>query len=77
MPCSHSRYAGQAFHVGAVVVGAENVVSRIDGPHVALAMVGLRRAGIARKMCGGIEDVLVIGQEIAAGGAALAEETMC
>jgi len=39
-------------------------------------MVGLRRAGIARKMCGGIEDVLVIGQEIAAGGAALAEETM-
>src|ERR1035438_1079681 len=65
---------GQALEVAAVGSCSENVVAAIDCPHVALAVIGFRGAGVTREMSGSVKDVLVIGKEIAAGGPALRSE---
>src|SRR5690606_20938456 len=58
--------------VGAVGVGPEDVVAVVDGPDVALALIGLGRAGLAPEVGGGVDDLLIAGQEVGAGGGALA-----
>ena len=68
---------GEALQIRAVVFGEENVVAGIDGPDIAFAAVGGGRASGRGEMRGGVEDVLAIGQEVAAGGAALAGRDQC
>ncbi len=55
----------------AVVGGEKNVEAGIHCPHIAAAAVGGRGAGVAGKVRGGVDDVFVVRQEVAAGGDAL------
>src|SRR4029077_14309220 len=63
---------GQLLEVGAVGVGGEDVVARIDAPDVAFGVVGPGRAVGAAEVGGGVQDLFAVGIEVRAGGAALA-----
>src|SRR5208283_592030 len=63
---------GELLHIGAVEVGGEDVVSRINGPHVALGEVGPRRAGRVGQVRRGIKNLVSVREDVAACGAALA-----
>src|SRR5579872_7270833 len=54
----------------AAVGGVVNLVFGIDAPHVAMGVVGARRAFLARFVGGGIKHVPAVGVEISARGAA-------
>jgi hypothetical protein len=63
---------GEALHAGAVDPGLEDVVRVVERPHVALAAVRLGRAGGAAQLRRGPQHLLVAGEEVGAGGGALA-----
>src|SRR4051812_8119851 len=61
---------GQPLERTAIVVSFKDVVARIDGPDVAFAAISCWRAGVAGEMCGGVDDMFPIGEEVAAGSSA-------
>ncbi len=63
------RVGGQAARVRAVGVGGIDVVV-VQCPHIAVRVVGTRRAGGTRVRGARVEDALVVIVEVAAGGAA-------
>src|SRR5690606_16954365 len=56
----------------AVEVRLEDVVARVQGPDVTLAVIGLGRAGVAAEVRRRVDDLLIAGQEIGARRRALA-----
>ena len=63
---------GEAFLDLAGVVGEEDVVAFKDPPDIALTEVGRGGTGVARQVRGGVENMAVVREEIAASSAALA-----
>jgi hypothetical protein len=61
---------GELGGFGTVRAGAIDVIARVDRPHIATAVVRHRWAVRSALVGGGVDDPLVVGQVIGAGGAA-------